>query len=504
MGGGIAGWTAAATLARKLGGQCSIHVVDSAEPPATGVSAASHPGVLELLRQLGIEQNDFVDKTQSTYCLGTRLNDWANAGQSGWRPYGAFGALIERRPFYHFWHKARALGLKPKVELFSLETSMALANRFIFPTNSLGVAQHMRYGLHMDSGLAARYLRGTAERAGVIRLERKVVSATRREDGLLEELKFEDGGTLRADLFIDASGARAQLIGEILGVPFESWQNWLPCNRLLAAPAALEEVRAPCTRITARSAGWQWRMPLQTVAGVGQVWSSAHQDEESARQEFAATGTMVAEPRLIPFENGRRRAFWDKNVVALGAAAGCLEPLVASDLQLLSSSIFNLLDHFPDRQFDPANIASYNAAIGQDFESTRDFIIAHYCTSPREDSPFWQEWRQRALPDALRQRIGMYRATGRLVQQRPEAFTDLDWFFLFEASGLVPADYDPLVDTIDFEQVKRLMLVVSQKISADVGAAPTHDSFFAAANARLAGARRAAAAAPPTATATAS
>src|SRR5690348_631596 len=143
VGGGIAGWTAAATLARKLGGQCSIHVVDSAETAAVGHAEASHPTVLELLRQIGVDQNDFVDKTQSTYSLARRLVDWPVPGQSSWHPFGAFGALIERRPFYHFWHKARAAGLKPRIELFSLETSMALANRFIFPTNTIGVAQHM-------------------------------------------------------------------------------------------------------------------------------------------------------------------------------------------------------------------------------------------------------------------------------------------------------------------------------------------------------------------------
>src|SRR5262245_45021369 len=170
VGGGITGWTAAATLARKLGGQCSIHLVDSGESTTAGLAEATHPTVLELLRQLGIEQNDFVDKTQSTYCLGTRLADFT-PGQNFWHPFGAFGALVERRPFYHYWHKARAQGLKPRVELFSLETSMALANRFIFPTNTLGVAQHMRYALHVDAALSARYLRGVAERAGVIRLE---------------------------------------------------------------------------------------------------------------------------------------------------------------------------------------------------------------------------------------------------------------------------------------------------------------------------------------------
>jgi len=209
VGGGIAGWTAAATLSRKLGGHCSIHVVDTAETASPGLAVQTQPSMLDLLRFLGVEQNDFVDKTQATYCLGRRISDFSVPGQSFWHPFGGFGALIERRPFYHFWHKARMLGLKPRPELFSLETSMALANRFIFPTNSLGVAQHMRYALHFDVALAARYLRSIAERAGVIRLERKVVGAARREDGFLAELKFEDGGSLSADLFVDCSGARA-------------------------------------------------------------------------------------------------------------------------------------------------------------------------------------------------------------------------------------------------------------------------------------------------------
>ena len=325
---------------------------------------ATQPSVLELLRQLGVDQNDFIDKTQSTYSLGTRFADWSVPGEASWHPHGAFGALIERRPFYHFWHKARALGLKPRLELFSLETAMALANRFIFPTNTLGVAQHMRYALHLDGALAARYLRGVAERAGVIRLERKVVSATRREDGLLEELKFEDGGSLRADLFIDASGARAQLIGEILETPFEDWKQWLPCDRLLAAPVALEDARTPYVRVNGARRGLAVAHAVAGGAGVGQVWSSAHQDDEAARQELGcAAGTLLAEPRWCRSRTAVAGVSGTRTWSRWAHAAGCLEPLAATDLHLLSSALFNLLDHFPDRQFDPAVIASYNAAI---------------------------------------------------------------------------------------------------------------------------------------------
>ncbi len=494
VGGGLAGWTAAATLARKLGGTCSLHVIDTAETTSAGLAEATQPSFLDLLRFLGVEQNDFVDKTQSTYCLGRRISDWSAPGETFWHPFGAFGALIERRPFYHFWHKARALGLKPKPELFSLENSMALANRFIFPTNSLGVAQQMRYSLHVDAALAARYLRSIAERAGVIRLERKVVDVARREDGFLTELKFEDGGTLSADLFVDCSGSRAQLIGEILETPFENWKQWLPCDRQVVAPAALEELRQPCMRISARTAGWQWRMPLQQNASVGQVYASEWQSDDAARQELVeVAGAPLAEPRVLKFASGRRLKSWDKNVVALGAAAGVLEPLAGTDVHMLGIGLVNLLDHFPDRQFDPATIANFNAAVADDIERNREFVILHYNVSRRDDSPFWQQRAQAAVPDTVAARVAMYRATGRIVQRSAELFTDLDWFWVLEGSGVIPRDYDPLVDTFDFEKVKRVMQAISQKISADTVAAPSHDSFFAAANARLAGARKAAA-----------
>jgi len=484
-------------LGRKLGGHCSIHVVEAPEPMYPGQAEATLPGVLELLRFLGIEQNDFIDKTQATYSLGSKFIDWATPGESFWHPFGALGALIERRPFYHFWHKGKALGLKPKIELFSQEVSMAAANRFIFPTNSLGVAPHLRYALHIDVALTARYLRSLAERAGVIRLERKVVSATRREDGFLDELQFEDGGKLRADLYLDCSGARGQLIGEILESPYDDWKHWLPCDRLVHAPAALEDARPPYARLTARAAGWQWRIPLQQNLSHGQVYSSAFQSDEEASQDLlvAIGAEPLAEPRRQEFRSGRRRSFWDKNVVALGSAAGFLEPLAATDQHLATNALFNLLDHFPDRQFDPANIASYNALIGEEFERIRDFILLHYCLSRRDDSPFWQQCAKVSLPDSLARRIEMYRATGRIIQNAPDLFSDLDWFWILEGMGVTPRDYDPLVDTVDFEQVKRLMLAISQKVSADAAAAPTHDSFFAQANAKLAGARKAAAAA---------
>jgi tryptophan halogenase len=236
---------------------------------------------------------------------------------------------------------------------------------------------------------------------------------------------------------------------------------------------------------------------LQQSLSHGQCYSSALQSDEAAQEELLAGFGAAAftEPRRLEFIQGRRRKVWDKNVIALGNASGFLEPLAATQLHLTTNALFNLLDHFPDKQFDPANIASYNALNGDEFERIRDFLILHYNLSKRDDSPFWQQAGKVALPDALARRIEQYRATGRIIQQQPEVFSDLDWFWIFEGSGVIPRDYDPLVDTIDFEQVKRVMTVFAQKVAADTAAAPSHDSFFAQANSKLASAARKAAAA---------
>jgi tryptophan halogenase len=484
-------------LNRKLGGQCSIHVVDAPssteEPaPSPGHAEATLPTVFELVRYFGLDQNEFIDRTQATYSLGTRFHDWGAPGEMFWHPFGAFGALIERRPFYHFWHKARTQPPKLRIDLFSQEISFGQANRFIFPGNSLGVAPNLRYALHVDGALYTRLVRALAERGGVVRLERKLVGATRRENGLVDELKFEDGSSLRADLYIDCTGSSAQLLGETLGVAWQDWSRWLPCDREVSVPGSLTDVRPPYVQNSARPSGWQWRMALQQVVSHGQVYSSAHQGDDDALKELmSSAGDPLAEPRLRRLGSGRRAESWRGNVVAIGAAAGSIEPLTGAHQHLIINALFNLLDHFPDQQFDPAHAASYNAIIGDELERIRDFTLLHYRLTRRDDSPFWRGFASLDVPDTLAHRIDMYRAAGRIVLRQPELFSELDWFWIFEGMGVVPRDYDPLVDTIDYEQVKRVMLAISQKVSADTAAAPTHDSFFALANARLAGMRRA-------------
>jgi tryptophan halogenase len=495
VGGGTAGWMAASMLARALPGtRTSITLIESPDIGIIGVGEATIPPIIELLRFLSIDEADFVRHTEATYKLGIKFVDWKTVGESYWHPFGTFGAPIIRRPFYHAWHKARAAGLPLRFNDYS--PCAALGDEFKFrfpdPANPDSPAAGLRYALHFDAVLVAKYLRSYAERLGVTRLERTVAGATRRDDGFLDELKFSGGSALKADLYVDCSGFRGALIEQVLSAGYVDWSSMLPCDRAVAAPSATNGKRAPYTQSLARSAGWQWRIPLQHRTGNGYVYSSQFcSDEEACADLLGVIGSPLADPRFLRFTTGRRKVFWSGNCVALGLASGFLEPLESTSIHLVSSGIYHLLEHYPDTHFDQSNIDSYNAEVTHEFERIRDFIVLHYCLTQRDDAPLWGYCRSMAVPDTLRQRIELYRGTGRVRWRAGELFTDASWFYIFEGLGVHPAHYDPLLDVVTLDKLQEILASLAHGTAALQRATPLHDSYFAPRTAPLSAAKAA-------------
>jgi tryptophan 7-halogenase len=503
VGGGTAGWMAASILARALPDRhCVINVVESPDIGTIGVGEATIPPFIELLRFLEINEADFVRQTQSTYKLGIKFKDWRHIGHTYWHPFGTFGTTIDRRPFYHYWHRAETDGLAPRFNDYSLCAALGDADKFSFPDpKAQGPTAGLRYALQFDAALVAKYLRAYSEQRGVTRLERTVTAATQRADGFLDQLVFADGTRLQADLYIDCSGFRGLLIEQTLKTGYLDWSELLPCDRAVALPTALTGARAPYTLSSARAAGWQWRIPLQHRAGNGYVYSSAHLGDAEALDDLVRTvgEQPLADPRFLRFVTGRRKLFWNRNCVTLGLASGFLEPLESTSIHLVMSGMYNLLDHFPDRWFDQSNIDSYNAELIEEMEAIRDFIVLHYCATQRSDTPLWRYCQAMKLPDSLLARIALYRGTGRIRPKPKELFTDLSWFYIFQGLGVQPLAYDPLVAGPNFAQVTEIMQTLRKQVAHDVGHARSHDSYFAAvaaaaapapANSRLAGSGR--------------
>ncbi len=483
VGGGTAGWMAASILARALPGtKCTITVIESPMIPTVGVGEATIPPIIELLRFLSINEDDFVRHTQATYKLGIKFTDWHHLGHSYWHPFGTFGEMINLRPFYHSFQRAKARALPVKVSDFSLCATLGDQGKFRFPENLPdGPVAGLRYALHFDAGLVAKYLRAYSERLGVTCLERTVSMATQRADGYIDELVFSDATRLRADLYIDCSGFGGLLIEKTLQTGYLDWRSWLPCDRAIAMQTELNSPRPPHTESFARAAGWRWRIPLQHRNGNGYVYSSAHISDDAAHDDLLASvrERPLTEPRVLRFVTGRRKLFWNRNCVALGLASGFLEPLESTSIHLVMSGMYKLLEYLPDRSFDQRGIDAYNTETINEMERIRDFIVLHYCLTQRNDSSLWEYCQNMSLPDSLSSRIELYRTTGRIRHQAGDLFTDLSWFYILEGMGVEPQRYDPLIDVLKFDQLKEILASMARSVHAASNAAPSHDGYFA-------------------------
>jgi tryptophan halogenase len=485
IGGGTAGWMAAAALAKVLGRDASIRLVESEEIGTVGVGEATVPHLKAFNQVLEIDETEFVRQTQGTFKLGIEFVDWGRPGDRYVHGFGTIGLDFGLLPFHQYWLKLHQAGRAADIGAYSLNTVAAPRGRFMtgatdVPANS--PLANIAYAYHFDAGLYAKFLRGYAEARGVRRTEGRVVDVSLRgEDGFIAAVQLHSGERLAADLFIDCSGFVGLLIEKALHTGYEDWTHWLPCDRALAVPCEKVGPPTPFTRSTARAAGWQWRIPLQHRTGNGYVYSSAHISDDEAAATLLANldGRALADPRPLKFTTGMRRKFWNRNCVALGLASGFMEPLESTSIYLIQSGIARLINLMPDRDFSPLLIDRYNAQASFEFERIRDFLILHYTATERSDSPFWNQCRTMAIPEPLRETIALFKDSGRFFRNAEEMFALTSWVQVMLGQHLVPARYHPAVDLVPDREVAELVGGVQKVVAACVEAMPTHAQFIA-------------------------
>ncbi len=473
-GGGTSGWVTAMALSKQYGMLLDITLVESEDIGTIGVGESTVPPIVAFHKLLGIDEREFMRECAATFKVAIRFDDWGSLGNWYLHPFGRHGQSTWCAEFYPFWLQARAKGLKVPLGEYCYEWLAAVKNKFALRDNP-----RINYAYHFDAALYARYLRRIAEKHGAKRIEGKIKQVRLRQaDGHVESLELEDGRIVAGDFFIDCTGFRALLIEGALQTGYDDWSNYLPCDRAAAFQTIVDEPAPPYTACYAHTAGWRWNIPVQHRVGNGVVFCSRYMSDDEARHRLVTDsgGRPVRDPWLIKIKAGARKKAWNKNVLAIGLAAGFIEPLESTSIHTIVTAANRLLQLFPFDGFAQPLIDHYNSQARYEIERIRDFVCMHYHYNTREDAPFWKECREMEIPDTLRQRVELFRQAGQLYTRDHELFTVDSWVSVLMGQGIEPRGFHRGA-AADEKQVKGFMSLYRQKVADVVNALPLHADF---------------------------
>jgi tryptophan 7-halogenase len=135
----------------------------------------------------------------------------------------------------------------------------------------------------------------------------------------------------------------------------------------------------------------------------------------------------------IRFETGKLVNTWVGNCIAIGLAGGFIEPLESTGLAITQMGIEMATSMIDARFYDHVTQERYNSYIAKFYADIYHFIVAHYCLTHREDTPFWAAVKHETkIPDELQQRLEVFRlnlpTTGTRGTAEPFMFRDISWF----------------------------------------------------------------------------
>jgi flavin-dependent dehydrogenase len=441
VGGGTAGWLTAAYLARFLDladqAQIEITLLESPELGIIGVGEGTFPTIRSTLKFLGIDETQFIRATSATFKQGIRFDDWLHAPL----PDGTRHRYLHpfEAPFYTegaslvpYWLLQDAATRPPFAEAVTIQNRVAEQRRAPKKRGEGAFSGPLNYAYHFDAARLAGVLRARAVELGVRHVTGLLTGVELDEDGAIARVATREHGALDAELYVDCSGFRAELIGKALGAPFKSVRDKLFTDRALACKIPYADPDAPIesfTIATAHAAGWTWDIGLERARGIGTVYSSAHMSDDQAAEVLRGyIGHDDYKARILAFDPGYREAQWVKNCVAIGLAGGFVEPLESTGVLLIEAAVGMLAEMFPRNGPIDAPAKRFNELIVARYERIINFLKLHYCLSRREE-PFWRDNADPAsIPEPLQEllRQWRYRPPGRF-----DFILDLESFAFF-------------------------------------------------------------------------
>jgi len=429
LGGGTAGWMTAAYLSTHLQGSARVTLMEAPSIGKIGVGEATIPNLQKVFfDRLGFAERDWMPHCNGSFKVGVRFINWRTPGAATPSPRTIdggpdhfdhpFGILpdCDQIPMSHYWFLKKYRGQTKEAYDYACFREPPLLDAKLAPCWMDG-RPATRYAWHFDAHLVAAFLQKHAiAKLGVVHVQDELEGVSFDSGGAIKSLRTKGGRTLEGDLFIDCSGFRGLLINQAMAEPFLDMNDHLLCDSAVASAVPNDDAQngvEPYTSAIAMAAGWTWKIPMLGRFGTGYVYSSQFSSQDQATEDFCKLWGLdpnKATLNKLRFRVGRNRRAWVKNCVSIGLASCFLEPLESSGIYFIYAALYQLVKHFPNRNFDPILVDRFNAEIATMFDDTRDFIQAHFRFSPRMDTRFWRANKELHLTDNIQEKIAMYKA----------------------------------------------------------------------------------------------
>lgn len=409
LGAGSAGLLAAIACKRKLP-NVSVQVVRSKELGVIGVGESTTPGLPDFLfNYLGIRRKHFYATAEPTWKMGIHFL---------WGPRDHFDYGFAHALDAQWSDLPRPNGFYCEDEFADADLCTALmAQKKAFPRQPNGGPEIPPWhAFHLDNPKFVRCLEAVACEIGIACIDANVAGAERGEKGI-SSVNLEDGRKLTADLFIDASGFRSELLGKTLEEPFVSYSPSLFCDRAVVGNwPRTDEPILPYTTAETMNAGWCWRIEHEPTVNRGYVYSSsAISDDDDARNEFLAKNPKARTwDHVVKFKSGRYRRAWVGNVMAIGNACGFVEPLEATALMVIAWQCRTFVDMLLHcgTEATPTMMNLFNDSWAATWDEIRDFLTLHYWANQRIDNAFWSRCHHETDISRLKPLLEFYEENG--------------------------------------------------------------------------------------------
>lgn len=459
------------TALREALGPTGVEVTAVELPTRLGPASsyASLPAIESLHSRLGVEEAAMLRSTGGSFSLGY------NVVFPGRPPFflahGSYGAPIEGAEFFPLWLKARRFGLNASLEHFSPTAMAARHGRMLLPDEDTEIFGRTDYAYHLPAIAYASLLKSRARRLGVAIHHTVEVGIERNgETGSIRAITPRNGPEVAGDLFIDASGPEAIIVGGALGVGNQDWREFFPFDRRLTARAE-RSASVPCyaeLRVSPKS--WTALYGNQAATHVVRSYRLEDETDKVAVAAAAADSSMaLGDIAIASVAPAVRAAAWSANCVAIGGSACALDPLFDLDLHSIQLGIVHLLSLFPTTSGGDAERSEYNRIARSSFDRLRDFQAALYLAIGAS----------RVGPASLAHKLDVFGARGAIAPMEDETFTADQWRALLTGVGLVPDSWPPAIDVTPPDRMKEGFRRILEFVSSKVVEQPTQDRYLA-------------------------